>query len=65
MDALLDLWSVADMVPGALARASLTGTDPVLPSAFAVGTAAQSTIAAAALAATEIGRLRNGLVQEG
>ncbi len=63
MDALKELWSGAGMAPDALARASLTGTDPVLPSSFAVGTAAQTSIAAAALAATEIGQLRNGLVQ--
>ena len=62
-DVLKDLWSGAGMAPDALERASLTGTDPVLPSSFAVGTAAQTSIAAAALAATEIGRLRNGLVQ--
>ncbi len=61
--ALTDLWALADMAPAALARASLTGTDPVLPSSFAVGTTAQTSIAAAALAATEIGRLRNGVVQ--
>lgn len=36
----------------------LTGSDPVLPSSFAVGTAAQSTIAAAALAACELGHVR-------
>jgi crotonobetainyl-CoA:carnitine CoA-transferase CaiB-like acyl-CoA transferase len=35
----------------------------VLPSSFAVATAAQAAIAAAALAATEIGRQRNGLLQ--
>jgi hypothetical protein len=38
--------------------------EPVLPSSFAVGTLAQVTIAAAALAATEIGRRRNGVHQE-
>jgi CoA-transferase family III len=35
----------------------------VLPSSFAVGTAAQTSLAAAALAATEIGLRRNGLRQ--
>ncbi len=48
----------------ALERVALTGAEPVLPSSFAVGTAAQVSTAAAALAATEIGRLRNGLVQD-
>jgi hypothetical protein len=42
----------------ALACAHLTGTDPVYPSSFPVATAAQSTIAAAALAACELGHLR-------
>jgi hypothetical protein len=36
----------------------------VLPSSFAVDTAAQAATAAGALAATEVGRLRNGLAQE-
>jgi hypothetical protein len=43
----------------------LHGADPVLPSSFAVGTAAQAATADGALAATEVGRLRNGLAQEG
>ena len=37
-----------------------TGSEPVLPSSFAVGTAAQATIGAAALAAAELWRLRSG-----
>ncbi len=60
---LRDLWLAAGLAPDVLARADLAGADPVCPSSFAVGTAAQASIAAAALAATEIGRLRNGLVQ--
>nr|WP_236599334.1 CoA transferase [Ramlibacter monticola] len=42
----------------ALGCADLAGGDPVYPSSFAVATAAQSTIAAAALAACELGHLR-------
>lgn len=57
------LWADAALDPAALARLELTGQEPVLPSSFAVGTAAQSTLAAGLLAATEIGRLRNGLEQ--
>jgi crotonobetainyl-CoA:carnitine CoA-transferase CaiB-like acyl-CoA transferase len=38
----------------------LTGSDPVLPSSFAVGTAAQVTIAAAGLAAATLWRQRGG-----
>nr|WP_236599796.1 CoA transferase [Ramlibacter alkalitolerans] len=42
----------------ALSFADLTGTDPVFPSSFRVAAAAQSTIAAAALAACELGHVR-------
>jgi crotonobetainyl-CoA:carnitine CoA-transferase CaiB-like acyl-CoA transferase len=41
-----------------LDHAVLTGSDPVFPSSFAVGTAAQTSIAAAALAACELGHSR-------
>ncbi|MEJ8821758.1 CoA transferase [Variovorax humicola] len=57
-DVLRDLWSLAALPAEALHFASLTGSDPVFPSSFAVGAAAQSTIAAAALAACELGHLR-------
>lgn len=58
MDELGRIWQLAGLPNEALAFANLTGADPVLPSSFAVGTAAQSTIAAAALAACELGHLR-------
>ena len=57
-EALRDVWAFGDLPSDALARAILTGTDPVLPSSFAVGTAAQSSVAAAALAACELGHVR-------
>jgi len=53
-----DIWQAAGLPATALQQLSLTGADPVLPSSFAVGTAAQSTIAAAALAACELGHAR-------
>jgi crotonobetainyl-CoA:carnitine CoA-transferase CaiB-like acyl-CoA transferase len=56
--ALRDLWQLAKLPEEALGFADLTGADPVLPSSFAVGTAAQATIAAAALAACEVGHAR-------
>ena len=59
-DALRGLWQLAGLAPDALDHARLTGADPVLPSSFAVGTAAQSSIAAAALAAAEIRFARAG-----
>ncbi len=55
---LASLWQQAALPAEALHRATLTGQDPVLPSSFAVGTAAQASIAAAALAATQVGVLR-------
>lgn len=57
-EALAGLWRLAGLPEEALAFADLTGADPVFPSSFAVATAAQSTIAAAALAACELGHVR-------
>lgn len=57
-DALRGLWLQAGLPQAALAFAELPGADPVFPSTFAVGTAAQATIAAAALAACELGHQR-------
>lgn len=62
--ALECLWADAALPRSALARLSLIGADPVLPSTFAVGTVAQAALAAAALAASQIGRVRNGLAQD-
>ena len=39
---------------------TLTGSEPALPSSFAIGTAAQATVAASALAANELWHLRTG-----
>jgi len=61
--ALQALWQAAGLEAPALQRVALEGVEPVLPSSFAVGTAAQVCTAAAALAAVELGRLRNGLLQ--
>ncbi len=55
---LTSLWQQAGLPSEALQRLTLTGQDPVLPSSFAVGAAAQASIAAAALAATQVGLLR-------
>ena len=57
--AVLDsLWQRAGLPGPALAFANLTGSEPVLPCSFHVGTAAQASIAAAALAACELGHQR-------
>ncbi|MGN6749672.1 MAG: CoA transferase [Xanthobacteraceae bacterium] len=59
-DVLIELWNDARLDDGALEDIAFTGNEPVLPSSFAVGTAAQATIGAAALAAAELWRLRSG-----
>jgi crotonobetainyl-CoA:carnitine CoA-transferase CaiB-like acyl-CoA transferase len=61
--ALRELWSLGGGDPRALERVELPGADPILPSTFRVGTAAQASIAAAALAAAELDRLRTGRAQ--
>ncbi|MYZ44814.1 CoA transferase [Schauerella aestuarii] len=62
-DALRELWRHAGMPPATLSQMSLTGGDPVLPSSFAVGTAAQASLGAAALAAAQIDVARGGTPQ--
>ncbi len=57
------IWREAALAPNALERLALCGSDPVLPSSFAVGLAAQTSIALAALAATEVGLRRFGTEQ--
>ncbi len=64
MRAIESLWQAAGLRSQALEWLSLTGRDPVLPSSFAVGSAAQTSLAAAALATIEIGASRNGLHQQ-
>ncbi len=61
--ALAGLWTGLSLETEDLSQVDLTGRDPALPSSFRVGTAAQSAIAASALAAARVGRLRNGLRQ--
>jgi len=63
-DALAGLWRLAGLSGEAPGFARLAGSDPVLPSSFAVGTAAQVSIAAAALAACELGHARGAPRQQ-
>ncbi|MEO8752218.1 MAG: CoA transferase [Casimicrobiaceae bacterium] len=63
-EVLAHVWSLAELPSPALRYAQLEGADPVLPSSFAVGTAAQVPIAAAALAASEVGHARGHPRQE-
>ncbi len=62
-DHLAKLWELAGGDATALKSVVLTGADPVLPSSFRVGTAAQVSIAAAALAAAELWKERGGDAQ--
>jgi crotonobetainyl-CoA:carnitine CoA-transferase CaiB-like acyl-CoA transferase len=63
-EALAAVWRLGQMPSQALAHAKLSGADPVLPSSFAVGAAAQLPIAAAALAACELGHARGQARQD-
>ncbi len=63
-DALAGLWHDLGLPADALGRVRLTGAEPVLPSSFRVGTAAQTAIAAATLAAAEVWRSRGGPAAE-
>jgi crotonobetainyl-CoA:carnitine CoA-transferase CaiB-like acyl-CoA transferase len=62
-DALAYIWRTVGGDEAALGRVRLTGTEPALPSSFKTGTIAQATIAASALAASEVDRVRNGCAQ--
>jgi crotonobetainyl-CoA:carnitine CoA-transferase CaiB-like acyl-CoA transferase len=62
-DILADLWSAAGGESAALSRVALTGEEPALASSFRVGAAAQSSIAAAGLAAAEIWKARTKRAQ--
>lgn len=64
VDALADLWRQAGLPAQALTQVTLPNAEPVLPSSFAVGTAAQVSIAAAALAACELGHQRGAPRQQ-
>ncbi|MGQ0687090.1 CoA transferase [Bradyrhizobium sp.] len=60
---LSDVWTSAGGDPAALDAVTLSGEEPQLPSSFRMGAAAQVSIAAPALAAAEIWRLRSGEAQ--
>jgi crotonobetainyl-CoA:carnitine CoA-transferase CaiB-like acyl-CoA transferase len=57
---LSELLNLAGLGERMLSEVELTGAEPVLPASFAVGTAAQAAIAAGALAAARLWRLRTG-----
>jgi crotonobetainyl-CoA:carnitine CoA-transferase CaiB-like acyl-CoA transferase len=61
---LAALWRLSGEDDGALAQVRLSGQEPALPSSFAVGTAAQASIAVSALASAALHRQRTGLSQK-
>src|SRR5207245_613564 len=61
---LAGLWTSVGGDPGALNAVTLSGEEPQLPSSFRVAAAAQSAIAAAAMAAAQIWKLRSGQSQQ-
>jgi len=61
---LSDVWTSSGGEPSALDALTLTGDGPQLPSSFRVAAAAQISIAASALAAAEIWKLRGGEAQQ-
>lgn len=64
LDSLTSLWHAAGLPPEALSDLTLTGADPVLPSSFAVGAAAQASLGASALAAAALWTQRTGRRQQ-
>src|SRR6202163_2808116 len=61
---LTDLWTLAGGEPAALDAVTLTGEEPQLPSSFRIAVAAQTSIAAAGLAAAHVWKLRSGQSQD-
>ena len=63
-EALARLWREAGLPEAALGGIAFAGTDPVLPSSFAIGTAAAASIGAEALAAALLLERRGGHAPE-
>ena len=61
--ALKKIWTFSGMDDSLPQMVELTGSEPVLPSVYKTGVVAQSTIAASALAASEMWRFRTGKIQ--
>ncbi|MBL8344359.1 MAG: CoA transferase [Rubrivivax sp.] len=62
-DAARALWLAAGLPAAALERLQLTGTEPAAPSSFAIATALQASLGAAALAAADLGAANGGPAQ--
>lgn len=59
-EALAEIWGTTGLAETDLLDAEIIGTDPCLPSSFAVGAAATASIAASGLAASALFRQRTG-----
>ncbi|MGY8523859.1 CoA transferase [Paracidovorax citrulli] len=64
IEAVQGLWRHCGLPAEALAHLQLSGVQPALPSSFAVGTAAQASLSAAALAAAALWHQRTGRWQQ-
>ncbi len=64
LDVLRSLWRQAGLADAPLDHLTLSGAEPALPSSFAIGMASQVSLAAAAMAAVEIGRARGQAGQD-
>jgi hypothetical protein len=62
--AVVSLWRDAGLPAAETADLALPGTEPALPSSFAVATALQASLGAAALAAATVGAMRGGPRQQ-
>jgi crotonobetainyl-CoA:carnitine CoA-transferase CaiB-like acyl-CoA transferase len=62
-DVLRTLWGEVGLPVDALAQVALPGREPVLATSFAVATALQASLGAAALAAAALGHARGGVQQ--
>jgi crotonobetainyl-CoA:carnitine CoA-transferase CaiB-like acyl-CoA transferase len=61
--ALDELIALADLPAGMAANARITGSEPVIPTCYRVGTAGAAALAATGLAAAELWRVRTGRQQ--
>src|SRR5215217_4480326 len=64
LEILSDIWTSAGGEAAALGVLTLTGDEPQLPSSFRVAAAAQVSVAATALAAARIWKMRSGQAQQ-
>ncbi|MEE3346077.1 MAG: CoA transferase, partial [Chloroflexota bacterium] len=62
--ALREIWGFGGLDDSIIEEIKLTGLEPILPSVYKTGVAAQATIAASGLSAAEIWNFRTGRSQD-